>query len=136
MSHPMMSLKNRLVFWAMTTVVSIMASFTLMVILTGYIVWSDIKHEERTARLASAIGALRDHANHELRIAGFERNALKDANRKPWSRDDMLVFCQEAARLNSGFKCPDVVEIAPGLNIPFTVPLISPFDGGTDKPQG
>jgi hypothetical protein len=106
---------NRVLVWAMVTVVAITSNLVSTTVLMSYVLNSEDRVQARMGRLASTITRTQNALHRELSIAADDLDSLLYINRYPWTRNNMLDFCIEAQRINKDFRCPDIIALSPEL---------------------
>lgn len=127
-------IEDRVIIWAIVTVIAIVANLVTTTVLTTHVIIAEQRTEERFGRLARAIGRTADQVNRELQGQADELEALRAVNRYPWTRNNMTEFCIDFEKMNPGTKCPNILALSPDFGVVFR-PRILPVTPYKDRPE-
>ena len=111
------TVENRIVVWASVTVLAIVTNLITTATMVTFLMWSEYHHQDRVTRLETVISRAELRVDNSLNDMARDVDTLLFLNQYPWTRSEMTEFCIEFEKINKDVRCPDVIKLAPGLNI-------------------
>jgi len=127
------SVENRIVVWASVTVLAIVTNLITTATMVTFLLWSEYHHQDRVTRLETIITRTEVKVQNSLNAVAGDVGTLLYMNQYPWTRTEMTEFCIEFEKINKDVRCPDVIKLAPGLNLMRNRVPIDIVTGGVSK---
>jgi hypothetical protein len=109
--------ENRIVVWASVTVLAIITNLITTATMVTFLLWSEYHHQDRVTRLETLITRTEVKVQNNINAMASDVDTLLYLSQYPWTRAEMTEFCIAFEKINKDVRCPDVLKLAPGLNL-------------------